>query len=185
MPVPAVGCIEFASGCGESGLRSAGAGMPVPYGVLRKLPAWTTAPAARVYRIRIGLRRIRTAFCRNRHACSLRCPEDTACMEDCTGDHVCVNTKRPAHGKTAHPSSNAYQTRYPRSQLRNGTLAAHAAIRLMLLGSPPDMVHGTALRKTKSSTPLTWVRRSNTHPQSGIHPCYSGLQATRHRWLPD
>ena len=91
----------------------------------------------------------------------------------------------PAHGKTAHPPSNAYHTRYPRSQLRNGTLAAHAAIRLMLLGSPPDMVHGTALRETKSSTPLTWVRRSSTHPRSGIHPCYSGLQATRHRWLPD
>jgi len=39
MPVPAVGCIEFASGFGESGLHSAGTGMPVPYGVLTALPA--------------------------------------------------------------------------------------------------------------------------------------------------
>ena len=157
---------------------------------LRQFGRMISAPTVRtgggVYRIRIGFRRIRTAFCRNRHACSLRRSEGIGSAPAVrTGDHVCVNTKRPAHGKTAHPSSNAYQTRYPRSQLRNGTLAAHAAIRLMLLGSPPDMVHGTALRKTKSSTPLTWVRRSNTHPQSGIHPCYSGLQATGHRWLPD
>ena len=89
---------------------------------------------------------------------------------------ILAEFQNPAHGKTAHPSSNAYHTRYPCSQLRNGNLAAHAEIRLMLLGSPPDMVHGTALRKTKSSTPLTWVRRYSIHPQSGIHPCYSGLQ---------
>ena len=38
MPVPAVGCSEFALGCGESGLHSAGTGMPVPYGVLTALP---------------------------------------------------------------------------------------------------------------------------------------------------
>ena len=93
--------------------------------------------------------------------------------------------KGSTHDKTAHPPSNAYHTRYPGSQLRNGALAAHAAIRLMLLGSPPDMVHGTALRKTESSTPLTRVRRYSTHPPSGIHPCCSGLQVTRHRYLPD
>ena len=61
----------------------------------------------------------------------------------------------PAYGKTAHPTSNTSYTRYPRSQLRNGNLTAHGEVRLMLLGSPPDMVHGTPLRKTKSSTPLT------------------------------
>ena len=55
----------------------------------------------------------------------------------------------------------------------------------MLLGSPPDMVHGSTLRKTESSTSLTTVRRHITYPETGIHPCYSGLQATRHRWLPD
>ena len=65
----------------------------------------------------------------------------------------------PICGKTAHPNLNAHPIRYPGSQLRNGTLAAHAAIRLMLLGSPPDMVHGTTLRKTKSSTSLSRGRR--------------------------
>ena len=39
----------------------------------------------------------------------------------------------PAYDKTAHPTSNTDHIRYPRSQLRNGNLAAHAAIRLMLL----------------------------------------------------
>ena len=38
------------------------------------------------------------------------------------------------------------------SQLRNGNPAAHGKIRLMLLGSPPDMVHGFPLRETVPST---------------------------------
>ena len=71
------------------------------------------------------------------------------------------------------------------SQLKPGCLTAHAATRLMLLGSPPDMVHGAALRETGSSTPLTAVGRHITYPKTGIHPCYSGLQVTGHRWLPD
>ena len=67
--------------------------------------------------------------------------------------------KFPAHNKIAHPHLNQLNIRFPCSQLRNGSLAAHAQIRLMLLGSPPDMVHGSALRKTISSTPLTQLRR--------------------------
>ena len=55
----------------------------------------------------------------------------------------------------------------------------------MLLGSPPDMVHGGPLRGTGASTPLTWGRRHIVYPLVGIHPCYSGLQVTGHRWLPD
>jgi hypothetical protein len=66
--------------------------------------------------------------------------------------------------------------RYAGSRLGSGTLAAHAEHRLMLLGSPPDMVHGSTLRKTGSSTLLTGVRRHIAHPRSGIRPCYSGLQ---------
>ena len=46
----------------------------------------------------------------------------------------------------------------------------------MLLGLPPDMVHGTALRKTGSSILLTRGRRHVAGPGAGIHPCYSGLQ---------
>ena len=59
----------------------------------------------------------------------------------------------------AHPHLNKLNTRYPRSQLGNGNLAAHETIRLMLLGSPPDMVRGISLRKTNPSTPLTKSRR--------------------------
>ena len=66
--------------------------------------------------------------------------------------------------------------RYAGSRLKPGTLAAHGKHRLMLLGSPPDMVHGFTLRKTGSSTLLTGVRRHIAHPRSGIRPCYSGLQ---------
>ena len=46
----------------------------------------------------------------------------------------------------------------------------------MLLGSPPDMVHGAPLRGTGPSTPLTAVRRHIGYPGAGIHPCCSGLQ---------
>ena len=55
----------------------------------------------------------------------------------------------------------------------------------MLLGSPPDMVHGFPLRETGSSTLLTGVSRHRTVPKMGIRPCCSGLQVTGHRWLPD
>ena len=41
---------------------------------------------------------------------------------------------------------------------------------------PLPMVHGSALRKTGSSTLLTGVRRHIAHPRSGIRPCCSGLQ---------
>ena len=37
----------------------------------------------------------------------------------------------------------------------SATSTAHNEHRLMLLGSPPDMVHGAPLRETDSSTPLT------------------------------
>ena len=75
--------------------------------------------------------------------------------------------------------------RYAGSRLRSGSLAAHEEHRLMLLGSPPDMVHGSSLRKTGSSTLLTGVRQHRAYPRTGIHSCYSGLQVTGHRWLPN
>ena len=75
--------------------------------------------------------------------------------------------------------------RYNSSQLGSGILAAHEDALLMLLGSPPDMVRGASLRKTGTSTSLTEVSQHVTYPITGIHPCYSGLQVTGHRWLPD
>jgi len=75
--------------------------------------------------------------------------------------------------------------RYAGSRLGSGTLAAHEKHRLMLLGSPPDMVHGFPLRETRSSTLLTGVRQHRTYPKVGIRPRCSGLRVTGHRWLPD
>ena len=46
----------------------------------------------------------------------------------------------------------------------------------MLLGSPPDTVHGTTLRGTNLSSLLIWGRRHILPPGAGIHPCCSGLQ---------
>ena len=57
--------------------------------------------------------------------------------------------------------------RYAGSRLGPGCLTAHEKHRLMLLGSPPDMVHGFPLRGTGSSTLLTGVRRHKKQPSVG------------------
>ena len=46
----------------------------------------------------------------------------------------------------------------------------------MLLGSPPDTVHGATLRGTGLSSLLIQGRRYILRPGAGIHPCCSGLQ---------
>ena len=71
---------------------------------------------------------------------------------------------------------NQRYARYPGSRLRSGNPAAQIAVRLVLLGSPPDTVHGATLRGTDPSSLLTGVRRHNADPGAGIHPCCSGLQ---------
>ena len=81
--------------------------------------------------------------------------------------------------RVARPHTGLWRlryTRYPGSRLRSGNPAAQVAVRLVLLGSPPDTVHGAALRGTDPSSLLTWVRRHNAVPGAGIHPCCSGLQ---------
>ncbi len=93
--------------------------------------------------------------------------------------------KLSTHDKIAHPHLSMRNTRFPDSQLRIGLLAAHGQIRLMLLGSPPDMIHGSPLRETDPSTPLIRTGGTTQYPGAGVHPCYSGLQATGHRYLPD
>ena len=84
-----------------------------------------------------------------------------------TQNHSFPKQNRPAHNKIAHPHLNKPNTRDLRSRLRNGSPAAHETIRLMLLGSPPDMVHGISLRKTDPSTSLTKVRRHSIKPGCG------------------
>ena len=56
-------------------------------------------------------------------------------------------------------------------QLEIGDLTAHEKIHLMLLGSPPDMVHGISLRQTNLSTLHMRVNNTQTSPGVGIHPC--------------
>ena len=46
----------------------------------------------------------------------------------------------------------------------------------MLLGSPPDMVHNSRLRKTHSSTQQARLSRFELILKKGIHPCCSGFQ---------
>ena len=58
-------------------------------------------------------------------------------------------------GYTTRPytsKSNVTPTRYTYLLLRAGALTAHRVYRLMLLGSPPDMVHSSQLRETHSSS---------------------------------
>ena len=81
--------------------------------------------------------------------------------------------------RVARPHTGLWRlryARYPGSRLRSGNPAAQVAVRLVLLGSPPDTVHGAALRGTDPSSLLTWVRRHIAVPGAGIHPCCSGLQ---------
>jgi len=56
------------------------------------------------------------------------------------------------HDMTIHPKSNGAHIRVLNINLKTGNLTAHWQIRLMLLGSPPDMVHGRQSRKTRLST---------------------------------
>ena len=72
--------------------------------------------------------------------------------------------------------SNLVATRSPYLLLRAGCLAAHRGDCLMLLGSPPDMVHNSRLRKTHSSTQQVRLSRFELTLKKGIHPCCSGFQ---------
>ena len=54
--------------------------------------------------------------------------------------------------------------------LRTGNLAAHVVYRLMLLDPSPDMVHGSALRKTHSSTQEKELNSEKIGSQEGNPP---------------
>ena len=77
--------------------------------------------------------------------------------------------RTPAFGDCAIPVTQAVEA-------QGGTPAPQVAVRLVLLGSPPDTVHGAALRGTDPSSLLTWGRQHNAVQGAGIHPCCSGLQ---------
>ena len=74
-------------------------------------------------------------------------------------------------------NSKCLYVRERRNILGTGDLAAHRSDRLMLLGSPPDMVHRLRSRETH---PSTYKTRRADHTETalifGFHPCCSGLQ---------
>ena len=72
--------------------------------------------------------------------------------------------------------SNLVATRSPYLLLGAGCLTAHRVDCLMLLGSPPDMVHNSRLRKTHSSTQQARLSRLDLILKKGIPPCCSGSQ---------
>ena len=68
------------------------------------------------------------------------------------------------------PTSGFTPPRFFSSLLRTGNLAAHTVYRLMLLDPSPDMVHGSALRETRSSTQEKELNSEKIHSQEGDPP---------------
>ena len=97
----------------------------------------------------------------NRHAVGKFCNKMTA--PDCK--------TRPYTSKSKVTSARASLP-----LLKTGFLAAHRVDCLMLLGSPPDMIHSFRLRKTHFSTQRQRFIRQGSSLRRGIHPCYSGFQ---------
>ena len=74
------------------------------------------------------------------------------------------------------PSRITSYTRFPGAMLQTGFPAAPRKDRLMLLGSPPDMIHGFRSHRTHPSTHIPRCGPHKKHPQRRHHPCYSGFQ---------
>ena len=72
--------------------------------------------------------------------------------------------------------SNLASTRSSYPLLKAGTLAAHRVNRLMLLGSPSDMIHSSWLRKTRPSTQQICLIRKGSALKCGIHPCIADFR---------
>ena len=86
---------------------------------------------------------------------------------------------------TIQPSSNKISIRKPMLCLKTGCPTAHPQICLMLLGSPPDMVHRCELRRTHFSTALHGCGDTNFVLILAYHPCWSGLQVQGTANSPD
>ena len=86
---------------------------------------------------------------------------------------------------TIQPSSNKISIRKPKLHLKTGIPAAHPQICLMLLGSPPDMIHRCELRRTHFSTALQGCGDTNFVLILAYHPCWSGLQVQGTANSPD
>ena len=65
------------------------------------------------------------------------------------------------------PKSNITAARIYCRLLRTGNPAAHRTYRLMLRGSPPDMIHSVRLRETRPSTQTGRLQTASTPPSFG------------------
>ena len=74
--------------------------------------------------------------------------------------------QRPTRPHTGNSNTHTHPAAFPHFGLRIGRSAAHDGFCLMLLGSPPDMVHSPPLRSTGSSSPCEWL------PRRMCAPCY-------------
>ena len=84
---------------------------------------------------------------------------------------------RSAPHKTARGQfESARPAAFPRFGLKIGSSAAHDGFCLMLLGSPPDMVHSPPLRSTGLSSPCWQLPRHAHVPLRPHHPRCSGLR---------
>ena len=95
------------------------------------------------------------------------------------------NLKNKPPGKIIHPKFDLISHATPHPLLGTGNPAAHQLNRLMLLGSPPDMVHSRQLRWDPSfNTEKCDTDRTRPNLQTGSHPCYSGFQEEEAATLP-
>jgi len=71
---------------------------------------------------------------------------------------------------TVHYASKAIDILFLQKRTQNRLAAAHSRRRLMLLGSPPDMVHSRLLRRTDLSQPDSTDRQCQQAPSAHISP---------------
>ena len=80
----------------------------------------------------------------------------------------------------ARRTSECTHRRYLYSQLGPGALTAHRSVRLVLLHSCPDTVHGFLLRETQTSAPLIKGSSAKYKPQIGITPAVADCGTGHH-----
>ena len=66
--------------------------------------------------------------------------------------------------------SNTASARKPKVPLKTGTLAAHPYVCLMLLGSPPDIIHRYELRKDPPLNKALSMQRHKQGPRKAFTP---------------
>ena len=91
---------------------------------------------------------------------------------------IVLNFRKAAPHKTAHRQvESSVMAVTQRTQLEIGSSAAHDGFCLMLLGSPPDMVHSPPLRSTDLSSPHAQQPTPQHQPSPpGFTPAIAGCR---------